>query len=98
MSQQLAKLLGTQSRGTYDRAQGATVQGPVIRHNNLTKWFSTPQNNMASHLADDMEASPLQNFNAGPAGNYGKVGHTVTRRASKCSSGTGSLSASRALT
>ena len=47
---------------------------------------------------DNVKASTLQGSDTVPAGDDGEVRHTVTRRASKCSSGTGKLSTSRAPT
>jgi hypothetical protein len=72
-----------------------------VRWSGTTTWqngFSTAQDNVASHLADNVEARTLQGSHTLPSGYYGKVAHTVTRRASKCSSGTGKLSTSRAPT
>lgn len=70
----------------------------MIRHYHLAEWVLAAKDNVASDLADNAEANPLQSPQAIPTGDDRKVGHTVTRRASKCSSGTGRLSASKAPT
>ena len=68
------------------------------RHDYLAEWVFTAQDNVASHLPDYVEARTLQGSHTLPSGYNGEVAHTVTRRASKCSSGTGKLSTSRAPT
>jgi hypothetical protein len=103
----LSRQLPTAVRGTGP--QGAlrneessagyrAIQRLVIWNHDLTEWFVTPQDDMAPDLAYDTEADPLDGSHAGTSGDDRKVAHTVTRRASKCSSGTGRLSASRAST
>lgn len=96
--QKFAELVWSQTRRTKNGAQGATIQGPVVRHDYLAEWVLTARHNVASLLADYVEARTLQGSDTLPSGYNGEVAHTVTRRASKCSSGTGKLSTSRAPT
>ena len=96
--QELAELFWPQPGGSKDRAQGATIKRPVVRYNDLSKRVIAPQDNMAAHLSNEAESYPLEGPLTNSAGNDWQVAHTVTRRASKCSSGTGSRSASSAST
>ena len=83
--QEIAQLFWSQTRRAKNRAQGAAIQGPVVRHDDLAEWVLTARHNVASHLTDNVEASMLQGSDTVPAGDDGQVRHTVTRRASKCS-------------
>ena len=51
--QQFAEPLRSQPHGTKNRAQGAAIQRLVIRNDNLTERFVTPQDDVAPDLADD---------------------------------------------
>ena len=96
--QELAELFWPQPGGSKDRAQGAAIKRPVVRYNDLSKRVIAPQDNVAAHLSNEAESYPLEGPLTNSAGNDWQVAHTVTRRASKCSSGTGSRSASSAST
>ncbi|MDZ4798950.1 MAG: hypothetical protein SGI92_12365 [Bryobacteraceae bacterium] len=50
--QELAELLWTHSSGPKDRAQSASVQRPVVRHNHLRERVIAPQDHVAAHLPD----------------------------------------------
>lgn len=62
-------------------AQGAAIQVPVVRHDYPAEWALTARHNVASPLADNVEAGRLQGSHSVPAGDDGEVRHTVTRRA-----------------
>jgi hypothetical protein len=96
--QKLTELFRSQPCGTKNGPQGAAIERMVIRHYHLAERVIAAYDDVASHLPDDAEAGPPQDPQAISARDNRKVGHTVTRRASKCSSGTGRLSASKAPT
>jgi len=64
--QEIAELFWSQTRRTKNGAQGAAIQGPVVRHDDLTEWVLTAQHNVASHLADNVEAGMLQGSDTVP--------------------------------
>ena len=57
--QEIAELFWPQADGSTDRAQGATIKRPVVRHHDLSKRVIAPQDNVTAHLSNEAESHPL---------------------------------------
>jgi hypothetical protein len=80
------------------RMTGRVAELFVIGNDDLSERLRAPQHDVATLAALFLEPQPLERTNALSAGDPRQPAHTSTSLASKCSSGTGRPSASKAET
>jgi hypothetical protein len=91
-SKQLDEIFHADADLPQNGSQGSTVNLAMIRNHGLCEGIVTPQDHVAAMLSSKREAQLLKSGHDLDPGNDGQLIHTATRRASKCSSGTGSPS------
>ena len=94
--QQPQELFDREIRLANDRAKGSAIQLLVIGDNQLAERLGAPKDHVASFLSPYYKSSSRQSIDTGSPRDTRQFTHTAINTASKRSSGTASLSSSKA--